>query len=294
MMSFGKQHTQSISYGDSHHIWAPRVSLPTNDGIYQTNMILFDYMQFSFLIFLEMRAPIDRDVGCAEDSSSIHREIAKLEEELSEASLLALHSDSSSGTEEGEFIPRPMIGSRRGQSILGIHRSDKKMILILDRSEPYSTSHNVHTRKATHENPASKILRLFKLGGKHRHTDEHRNEVVHSQPNHKYTNLEWSALGLDCRHLLASRLPLDACLAFDDIIDEARSRMEFSSDHGGSDSNSNYEVCISMPFGWILAMVRDGKEVYICFDSSFVTVADIQAATAAISKQIKDIWIPAM
>merc|ERR1711865_740428 len=36
------------------------------------------------------------------------------------------------------------------------------------------------------------------------------------------TALEWSAWGLDCRHLLASRLPLDVCLAFDDMINEVR------------------------------------------------------------------------
>jgi hypothetical protein len=107
-----------------------------------------------------------------------------------------------------------------------------------------------------------------------------------------YTSIEWSALGLDCRHLLASRLPLDACLAFDDIIDEAQSRIESTS--GASSASNDYEICISMPFGWILAIVRGGMEIYICFDRSYVTVADVQSAAASIAKQIEEMLIPAL
>jgi hypothetical protein len=290
MSKFGKR-TQSIVYGGSHNIWAPRVALPTRENtILEANMILFDYLQFSFLVFVDLNVS-SNEVGDEIDGTcSMRGEVMKLEEGLSEAALLALHNIQSAKEPECELLPR--MQSQTGQLVLGVHRSDKKMILILDPDEPLRhNNHNRHTMKATNEKPVNKILRFFKLGRYPARSRGGQERATFNQLDHKYTSLEWSALGLDCRHLLASRLPLDACLALDDIIDEAQSRRDAAS---GKAIVDDYEVCISMPFGWILAMVRGGREIYVCFDSSFVTVTDVQTAAASIAKEIEDIWIPAI
>ena len=111
--------------------------------------------------------------------------------------------------------------------------------------------------------------------------------------SHRCRTMEWSALGLDCRHMLASRLPLDICLAFDDMINEIQDAKSLSSRSLSKEETNNaelstsiVELCTCMPYGWIYALATPGKEIFVLFDHSiYVTVADIQSAVLSMKEK---------
>uniref|UniRef100_A0A7S2EI43 Uncharacterized protein n=1 Tax=Ditylum brightwellii TaxID=49249 RepID=A0A7S2EI43_9STRA len=107
---------------------------------------------------------------------------------------------------------------------------------------------------------------------------------------------------LDCRHLLASHLPLDVMLAFDDMVNnihchrvrqeidgKAASGLDHSSsiDNGeipqnlvGSSGDSKIiELCTFLPQGWMYAHAHGYRELYILFDTNmYITITDVQKA----------------
>merc|ERR1712238_429378 len=128
-----------------------------------------------------------------------------------------------------------------------------------------------------------------------------KDEMV-SQSSHvnlESAAFEWSAWGLDCRHILASRLPLDICLAFDDMMHEVSTRKDAqlravalsTSDNGVKDEDADFsrsvvELCTCMSYGWIYAFTTLDKDIYAFFDSSiYVTFADVQSAALRIKQR---------
>jgi hypothetical protein len=92
-----------------------------------------------------------------------------------------------------------------------------------------------------------------------------------------------SSPGFDCRHYLASHFRLDSLLAFADAMNEV-------AQHGRTNSKSSneggaFEMCSSLPQGWMLAMAVGSRELYVLFDSSlYVTINDVQNAAARIRR----------
>ena len=81
------------------------------------------------------------------------------------------------------------------------------------------------------------------------------------------SNSDWSTLGLDCRHRLASYFALDMLLAFDDVINEVngfRETRSVSSDDlvMSTFSEGLVELCTCMPHGWIYAYADENRELY--------------------------------
>jgi len=162
------------------------------------------------------------------------------------------------------------------------------MVLLLDPKHPSSRRDSKKRTSVSNKN-SSQTRRFMGLGAKKKN-----NASISQPPRHGSTTLEWSAWGLDCRHLLASRLPLDVCLAFDDMINEVTIRIDAQrtvqvSSGKGNDYNSSssvVELCTCMPYGWIYAFATQEKEIYVFFDSAiYVTVADVQSAAQRIKER---------
>jgi hypothetical protein len=80
----------------------------------------------------------------------------------------------------------------------------------------------------------------------------------------------------DCRHILASHLPLDIILALDDMMKEvirSNQRQKFA------ESSRVIELCTFLPQGWVYARAHQHREMYCVFDPNlFVTLADVHKA----------------
>lgn len=245
-------------------------------------MVLFEFRGFSFLIFID----IPSGASVVNELCSTKLLLMKLEEELSEAIIhsvseksLLLHRTESWSTD---------CPSEPGQSIIFLERSKQRMVLLLDPKLPSSrdskkgTSNNGSNKHRSHERPFMGLSPTKSVSA-----------PLPQRASHRSTTLEWSAWGLDCRHLLASRLPLDVCLAFDDMINEVTKRKDdqqisSSTDKRDSDNgqSSVIELCTCMRYGWIFAFATEEKEIYAFFDSSiYVTVADVQSAVLRIKER---------
>lgn len=287
-------HLFNLSYENSK-IWAPRVHFPLTPGIkcninkdgiiddcLDTHMIVFEFLEFSFLIFMKL-ASLD-DPGLSELSETTLL-LMYLEEKLSEAIIHAFKeeactcacSESMPSTFTNEF----------GQDVILVEQSKGRMVLLLNPK--LKNSPRDESKRMAFSNKNKSQMRHFASFG------PMENECVsQSQPlNHRSTTVEWSALGLDCRHLLASRLPLDICLAFDDMINEVRNvrRTTISSFSKGESNDDEFtssilELCTCMPYGWIFALATEDKEIYVFFDNSiYVTIADVQFAVLRLKER---------
>jgi hypothetical protein len=97
--------------------------------------------------------------------------------------------------------------------------------------------------------------------------------------------LETSSLpGFDCRHYLASHFRLDSLLAFADAMNEIAQLGRTNNEC--NDGVCVFEMCSSLPQGWMLAMAVGSCELYVLFDSSlYVTINDVQNAAARIRNE---------
>jgi hypothetical protein len=264
MLSDGRE-SYNIELGGEKKqwIWAPRIHLPSFHGVmeYSTcaNMVMFECLQFSFLIILNLPPPQNHGT---KDIADIPMLTMKLEEELTQAVFLTENTDKG-GSASMEWTNSP------GQEIVLLDRGQHGLVLLQDPSTPFSR----RDPKRNHPNQKHKQRRFLGFGSKTKES------AVASSCQLLATNTlalaEWSALGLDCRHLLMARLPLDVCLAFDDMVNEMVRRKR----------NSQVEMCTCMPYGWIYGFGRGDKEVYMFFDNSiYVTVADVTSAARRIQE----------
>jgi hypothetical protein len=278
---------QTYSLGtDGQDIWAPLVHLPmarsqgndTNAGTtFRTHMVLFDFFDFSFLLFLDL--PLTKD-HCPGELFNSRLLLMKLEEEISEAVLLALNDGNNDIQENESFTTTMEWTNGPGQDIILLEASNRKLILFQDPIHP--ALRRGAKKKTSNKLEKSPPRRFLGFGPKK------KGNVISQSSKQGATALEWSALGLDCRHLLASRLPLDVCLGFDDMINEV-SRRKQNYVNGDTSSppgeTTTLELCTYMACGWIYAFGKGDKEIYAFFDNAiYVTVADVQAAALRIQE----------
>jgi len=106
-----------------------------------------------------------------------------------------------------------------------------------------------------------------------------RNDVVHDYSSF-LVNCEDE---LDCRHLLASHLPLDIVLALDEMMKEIRQ----SCSSINADGSRVTEICTFSPQGWVYCRAAMHRELYAVFDPKlFVTLADVQKKALQIRKDL--------
>jgi len=275
----------TLSYENNKDVWAPRVHLAlgansrrnedAKKNYLEAHMVVFEFLEFSFLIFIHLPSLKKPDLSEVPGATLL---LMDLEEKLPEAVIAAFY-DEPSNLASSESISAQHI-NEPGQDVVLVERSKERMVL-LPRSDK--------SKRAVFGNKNRREMRHF-MG----FVPRKKEDVSQPQPtSNRSRTVEWSALGLDCRHLLASRLPLDICLAFDDMINEvgnAKRTRELSLSKGESKddefSSSILELCTCMPYGWIYALATEEKEMYVFFDSAiYVTVADVQSAVLRLKER---------
>jgi hypothetical protein len=281
-------HAHCFEGRNKRKVWAPRIHLPvlatfedrTKNLYLDTHVVLFELGNFSFLLYVGLETA---DANY-EQPSTCKLFLTKLEEHLSEAVLLASENVSSG------ILSDPKMSHTHwdepGQDLVLVNRAQHKLILFSDRKPVVAREKK---KPPTGRSPPRRFL-----GFGSKHSDKKTNPSNHARD----PSLEWSALGLDCRHLLASHLHLDTILAFDDMMNEVARTKGVSqiSDsvmfRGSKDSTKllsqgTLELCTCMPLGWIYAFVDGETELYAFFDSSiYVTVADVQSAALKIQGKL--------
>jgi hypothetical protein len=293
MLSSSSDPTYSIvSSEEGQDIWAPAVHLAldsatldgeaiaNDDKILEANMVLLEFPHFSYLLFLSI------PISTSASSESAELLLMKLKKELSDATLRALQRERE---DPNDLVAAPPpLKSESGQDVVLVERRKHKLVLFLDLKISSSLS-RWDARKEPLSLTTARTRRFLGFAPKKDKIDSNS-----SKQGRANSTSEWSALGLDCRHLLASRLPLDVCLAFDDMVNEVTERRQAqhcnegpASFVGNDECTSYLELCTCVPHGWIYAFGKGDKELYAFFDSSiYVTVADVQSAALNIQEHI--------
>ena len=86
---------------------------------------------------------------------------------------------------------------------------------------------------------------------------------------------------MDCRHKLASYLPVAVLLAFDDMFIEIGK-------HRKEDATAkSIELCTFLSQGWVYSRAFRNVELYILLDTSkFVTISDVQKAVTRVRERL--------
>jgi len=291
----------SIGNGSNKHdIWAPCVHFPdvfesnhsrgrdeaAGDDYLAAHMVLFEFLGFSFLVFVNLPS-LDDDTTNSDEPPETTLLMMKLEEELSEAIIHAFHEESCE-KQTDSVSASTIYTNEPGQDVVFVDRSKQNLVLLLDPKLLLSRR-DAKKRMAMSNKRKSKMRRFMGLASM-----KNENPTPSQPSSHRSTRLEWSILGLDCRHLLASRLPLDICLAFDDMINEVTTVKQvelLSSPKGegndGETRSSTTELCTCIPYGWIYAHAAQEQEIYVFFDSSiYVTISDVQSAVLRIKERL--------
>lgn len=275
-------HAYFLDGENGRKVWAPKIHLPLlasfeghNQNMYlDTHVVLFELGGFSFLLCMSLEAHNKN----YEELPTCKFFLKDLEEQLSEA--VSVASDNSSSG----ILSNPETSSQHwgepGQDVILVSRTQHKLILFSDRKP-------VVARERKKPPPGRSPPRRF-LGFGARHSDK---KSSLSNSHARDPSIEWSALGLDCRHLLASHLHLDTILAFDDMMNEVsrrkRTGLQDLKDSSNLLSQGSLELCTCMPLGWIYALVDGDTELYAFFDSSiYVTVSDVQSAAMKIRARL--------
>jgi hypothetical protein len=248
--------------GEKGLVWAPPAHLPTRARQQQQNDVsndshtvrsricLYDHGDLSFLLYLET----DGD----NDDAAYQALLTAFGKAVDRSVTLAIP--------ENKLGHPVRIESKTwtepGQDIIFVDRETLRVV--------------IHASTAGHKSSSSKPSVATTRKGHGRQTsDTHCNNI---------SDLEKSSLpGFDCRHYLASHFRLDSLLAFADAMNEI-------AQHGRTNSESNndglFEMCSSLPQGWMLAMAVAERELYVLFDSSlYVTINDVQNAVTRIRNE---------
>ena len=180
-----------------------------------------------------------------------------------------------------------------GMNIISIDRNENSFVLFNqhDLSSDQYKRHSPTNNGSASSTPSKPIFGLFGIGSKPKDTVDGK---LLSSPS-SYSNI------IDCRHELATHLPLDVNLALDDVFNEigcitCHDNTMTSSLVGGTDPNSVYidsgasksiELCTFLPQGWVYGRASGGVELYIVLDTSmFVTINDVQKAVTRIRERV--------
>ena len=275
-MFSAQDHAHCFVERNNRKVWAPKIHLPVclecedhTENVYMDSFVLlFELHDFSFLLYLgfEMSQPNHEQVSICKLF------LTRLDKRLTDAVLLTSETISSEVLTEPEITHLPTHWDGPGQDLILVNRQQHKLLLLSDRKPIIS----VESRKlGPGRNPPR---RLWGFGP--RQSEKRTNLAQHAA---RSSSSEWSVLGLDCRHLLASHLHLDTLLAFDDMMNEVAKRRDIL--QWSESSQIKLELCTCMPLGWVYACVDGENELYAFFDSSiYVTVADVQGAAHKIKE----------
>mgnify|MGYP005841084167 CR=1 FL=1 len=311
-------------------VWAPVVHLAsTTDKRSQSSreeaqVVFYEWKDYSFLLYLSP-VSLNQHAGSTTSSSNLQQA------EISDAKFLERIADALSNSLNLLMLPEanknkalsPTISFESSNSLNDTLSAPGRDVIFMDRAAsqvmvfpriPAQSS----TRQTNPLGSAKKFLGVFSPSPPPSKKTDKPKEAA--QTRVACNPMDWAADGMDCRHWLASHLPLDSILALDDVMTEVQRRRhtiwmknkaKLSSKHiTPSQSNSFYlseissadissadgsfEIFTSIPQGWLYAFADcQDRELYVLLDASvYVTVADVQKSAMHVRSELfRDITI---
>jgi hypothetical protein len=276
-MFSSSDHSYCFEGPNQENIWAPKVHIPlmmssdnTNNGTryVDAHVISFQQEDFSFLFY----------VGCRITDEKVTPIPASILQRLGER-IAGIISEDSAFETSSRPDQAPEYQGEAGQDIVHIDRDRHMLTLISDRKQVFFRE---KPKPTSTRSPPRRFLGFGPRATENKTNNTHQTAIG--------TLSEWSALGLDCRHLLASHLHLDTVLAFDDMMSEvAKTKRKVWKQE--NTTQNPIEFCTCMPLGWMYAFAEGEMELYAFFDSSiYVTVADVQGAASKLQGRFFGRW----
>lgn len=330
-------------------VWTPRIHLPCDcaravrphgHGLIETHVALYEGGCFSFLLYIKSvrKSASVRDT-LMDNGGPILDDSIRLEQtgrnyidgtnskqnssqDVSLSSAYPLLEDISghlssctqalmkeASDSQGDNMMNPSSSPLRGQEpkwdepgqdVVFVDRNEHRLTLITNRDV-------VPTRTQNGDRRVKRLSMNF-LGIKRNSGQEAVSRNASSRGS-DISRTQWPPLRLDCRHILASHLPLDAILAFDDVMNEVHhlsqneDRHKMSKKKGEERGRSpqrrpaqsqdvrdgTLEICTFLPqgCGWMFAHAHNERELYILFDNDvYVTIADVQNAALRVRRKL--------
>jgi hypothetical protein len=256
-------------------VWTPLINLPqecprANFPSLATNLALYDVGEYRFLLYLRpgeslvgeeehgplqsialaLDASVDgptdsptEGVGMASSAVITDQVYSRL---LQMIALELANAVNGAHDFDGASMALTVENVEAGQYVVFVDRIAQRLVLL--SGGDVRKIHNLGEKKA--------------IGAK----------LLENSTQYDLTSSE-ALTGIDCRHLLASRLPPDVVSAFDDMMNAVNSQRL-----SGKEKTA-LQLCTYMPQGWAYAHAHNGQELYVFFDASkFVTVSDVQHA----------------
>mmetsp|Transcript_42536 Transcript_42536/g.102878 ORF Transcript_42536/g.102878 Transcript_42536/m.102878 type:complete len:736 (-) Transcript_42536:1748-3955(-) len=311
--SEGTNNQSSIAIQNEQVAWAPKLNLSIKSGEEETEqtsksarVLLYTVADFSFLIFLheqEQQEGLDlqSDAGLRDMISNVLVSVRnKMDAAVMTSQIMSPPPPTSPGSNK-DPVPKPnLLLGEPGVDFILIDRKQHELTLFTERKAV--TSSSSPSSKKLQGNVASprKLFGFMPAPKMTVHPSSHRQDETKAISQ---SSLEWSVLGLDCRHRLASHLHLDVLLAFDDMMNDIATKKFSQGDNddndddfttaaagGGSSSTARtkyVELCTCMTLGWVYGCANEDTELYAFFDNStYVTVSDVQNAVKRIQNKV--------
>ena len=187
-------------------------------------VVLFEMKDFSFLIYLSKGHLENRQEKEEKDTDIFQSMLDNVQDTLAQAILLFYEQgyDKEPSGEDAACPDNSWIGP--GQDIIIVRRNEQQLVLYSDRSRQIVENEgrkraNAASAAAGGGSTKSSSRRFWSFSSS-KSTSSSRTNHNQTGGNSSSSNstsrspiLEWSALGLDCRHLLSSHLHLDIILA---------------------------------------------------------------------------------
>jgi hypothetical protein len=256
-------------------VWIPLINLPQecprgNSTSIATNLALYDVGEYSFLLYLRtgeslvgeeehgtlqsialaldasdcgpMNSPTE-GIGMGSSAVITDQVYARL---LQMIALELANAVNAAHDFDGAAMELTVENVEAGQSVVFVDRIAERLVLL--------SGENAQKVQSLVENKAIGVKQLAN--------------------STQYNSTSSEALsGIDCRHLLASRLPPDVVSAFDDLMNAVNSQRLSRKEKAA------LQLCTYMPQGWAYAHAHSDQELYVFFNAcKFVTVSDVQHA----------------
>jgi len=298
------------------HIWLQRIHFPCTlgfdamsfDNETEAYAAMFESGDFSFLLFFEMPSPqADQDAltqmteelrpKSRKANNGINKHVSSATQAFVDvliflgghlADFCSTQSSHEVGSMPDESAHEKYIDSERifpgepGIDIICIDRDERSFVLL----SQHDLSPGVVPKSDGAVSSDSTKYGLFGIGSKPKEMREDELSCCPSQ----YSNL------LDCRHRLASYLPLDVMLAFDDMFNEIRCLSDQTNvlnctteanANNGMATTKSIELCTFLPKGWVYGHACGPVELYVLLDTrKFVTINDVQKAVARVRERL--------
>ena len=240
---------------------------------------LFKYDAYEFLVFLHGDEFVSESLTLSAPLPNAANNLQVRKLQASESAITVLTSLSQQLSDVLQRIPilyadRPYKGEA-GSSVIYVDRLANKVIL-------YNNNDAERQSNAAGSIGGNTVMADGgEIGGSNMPT--HKEFLIHSDDD------------LDCRHLLASRLPLDVVLALDEMMKEVRQSSRCQTIESNSDSVGGsrvIELCTFLPQGWVFCRAHEHRELYGVFDPNvYITLADVQKATMRIRRELGGVML---